>query len=81
MSTLRRLSSNDLPRLRQFWVEHWGGDEMITRGNVYRPEQLEGFLIEEEGEWIDSSLSLSKMASVKSHRWTACARDWELAQN
>lgn len=52
MSTLRRLFPNDLPRLRQFWVEHWGGEEMITRGNVYRPEQLEGFVIEEEGKWI-----------------------------
>jgi N-acetylglutamate synthase-like GNAT family acetyltransferase len=54
MSTLhlRRLSQNDLPRLRQFWIEHWGGEEMITRGNIYRPEQLEGFVIEEAGEWM-----------------------------
>lgn len=52
MPTLRRLSSNDLPRLRQFWIDHWGGGEMITRGNVYRPEQLEGFVVEEDGEWI-----------------------------
>lgn len=51
-SQLRRLSGNDLPRLRQFWVEHWGGEEMITRGRVYRPEQLEGFVIEENDEWI-----------------------------
>jgi len=52
VSTLRRLSQNDLPRLREFWIEHWGGEEMITRGNIYRPEQLEGFVIEEEDEWI-----------------------------
>ena len=52
MSTLSRLSSSDLPRMRQFWIEHWGGEEMVTRGNVYRPEQLEGFVVEEEGEWI-----------------------------
>ena len=54
MSTLhlRRLSPNDLPRLRQFWIEHWGGEEMITRGNVYRPEQLEGFVIEDADEWV-----------------------------
>jgi len=25
---------------------------MITRGNVYRPEQLEGFIIEDRNEWI-----------------------------
>ncbi|HSL45813.1 MAG TPA: GNAT family N-acetyltransferase [Anaerolineales bacterium] len=48
----RRLSEADLPRLRQFWVEHWGGEEMITRDKVYHPEQLEGFVIEENGEWM-----------------------------
>src|SRR6266542_393571 len=52
MSTLRRLTQDDLPRLRQFWIEHWGGEEMIARGNVYRPEQLEGFVIEDGNEWI-----------------------------
>ena len=54
MSTveLRRLSQNDLPRLRQFWIDHWGGEEMITRGNVYRPEQLDGFVVDAGNEWI-----------------------------
>ena len=50
--TLRRLSQSDLPRLRQFWIDHWGGEEMISRGNVYRPEQLEGFVIEDGNAWI-----------------------------
>jgi ribosomal protein S18 acetylase RimI-like enzyme len=52
MATLRRLTQNDLPRLRKFWIEHWGGEEMITRGNVYRPEQLDGFVVEDRNEWI-----------------------------
>ena len=54
MSTLnlRPLSRNDLPRLRQFWLEHWGGEEIISRGKVYRPEQLEGFVVEDGGEWV-----------------------------
>ena len=52
MPALRHLSKNDLPRLRQFWIEHWGGEEMIAHGNIYRPEQLEGFVIEEDEEWI-----------------------------
>jgi len=51
-SILRRLTPADLPRLRQFWIEHWGGEEMITRGNVYRPEQLDGFVVEDENEWV-----------------------------
>ena len=49
---IRRLTHDDLPRLRQFWIEHWGGEEMITRGKVYRPEQLEGFVVEDDSEWV-----------------------------
>ena len=52
MSTLRRLTQEDLPRLRQFWIEHWGGEEMISRGNVYRVEQLEGFVTEDGDQWV-----------------------------
>jgi ribosomal protein S18 acetylase RimI-like enzyme len=52
MPTLRRLIQDDLPRLRQFWIEHWGGEEMIAHGKIYRVEQLEGFVIENEKEWI-----------------------------
>ena len=52
MSALRRLTPDDLPRLRRFWVEHWGGEEMLAHGVVYRPEQLEGFVIEDGEEWI-----------------------------
>jgi ribosomal protein S18 acetylase RimI-like enzyme len=49
---LRRLTRDDLPRLRQFWIDHWGGEEMIVRGRVYRPEQLEGFVVEDGDEWV-----------------------------
>jgi ribosomal protein S18 acetylase RimI-like enzyme len=52
MPALRRLTQDDLPQLRQFWIEHWGGEDMIARGRVYRPEQLEGFVVEDENEWI-----------------------------
>src|ERR1044071_6634179 len=51
-SNLRRLTAADLPRLRQFWIEHWGGEEMIAHGNVYHPEQLEGFVAADENEWV-----------------------------
>jgi DNA-3-methyladenine glycosylase I len=44
MIALRRITPEDLPRLRQFWREHWAGEEMIVHGNVFRPEQLEGFV-------------------------------------
>src|SRR5215211_573400 len=49
---LRRLSPNDLPRLRQFWIDYWGSEEMITRGKIHRSEQLEGFILEDGDEWV-----------------------------
>jgi ribosomal protein S18 acetylase RimI-like enzyme len=52
MLSIRRLTSDDLPQLRQFWVEHWGGGEMISRGNIFRVEQLDGFIVEDEREWV-----------------------------
>lgn len=45
--TLRSLTADDLPRLRRFWAQHWAGDEMIVHGQVFRPEQLEGFVTED----------------------------------
>ena len=76
MTGTHRLSSDDLPRLRQFWIEHWGGEEMITRGNVYRPEQLDGFVIEYEGEWlglvtfivIDNECEVTSLNSLREHQ-------------
>jgi len=52
---VRRLTPEDLPRLCRFWMGHWGDEIMITRGNIYRPEQLEGFVIE-DGECEVTSL-------------------------
>jgi GNAT superfamily N-acetyltransferase len=45
---LRRLTADDLPKLRQFWIERWGGEEIIAHGQVIRPEQVEGFVY---GDW------------------------------
>ena len=44
MAALRRITPNNLPRLRAFWQEHWSGEEMLAHGEVFRPEQLEGFV-------------------------------------
>ncbi len=47
MSGLRRLTPGDVPRLRQFWITHWGGEDMIVHGEVFRPEVLEGFVVDD----------------------------------
>ena len=43
---LRPLASEDLPRLLRFWTEHWGGEEMIVHGDVFRPEHVRGYVVE-----------------------------------
>jgi GNAT superfamily N-acetyltransferase len=45
---IRRLTRDDLPRLRQFWMEHWGGEIMIMHGLVVRYDEVEGFAF---GDW------------------------------
>jgi GNAT superfamily N-acetyltransferase len=47
MADLRRIGLADLPRLCQFWVEHWGGEEMIVHDQIFRPAQLAGFVTED----------------------------------
>ncbi len=46
MTALRRLMPGDLLRLRRFWSEHWGGEEMIVHGEQIHPEGLQGFVTE-----------------------------------
>jgi ribosomal protein S18 acetylase RimI-like enzyme len=47
----RRLNQNDIPHLRRFWMEHWGSDVMVIHGEVLHTDQLEGFVVEERGDW------------------------------
>ena len=69
----RRLTSDDLPRLREFWIDQWGGDFMVVRGDIYRPEQLQGFVIEDGNEWIglltfmikDGELEVTSLDSLR----------------
>lgn len=47
MIALRRLGPGDEPRLRRFWIEHWGGEEMIVHGESFHPKDLQGFVTED----------------------------------
>jgi GNAT superfamily N-acetyltransferase len=45
---LRRLTQVDLPRLRDFWIEHWGSEIMIMHGLTVRYDEVGGFVC---GDW------------------------------
>jgi len=52
MAPIHRLTATDLPRLRQFWRERWGGEIMIVHGDEFRPENLSGFIALNGNEWV-----------------------------
>jgi ribosomal protein S18 acetylase RimI-like enzyme len=47
MTSICRLTPHDLPRLRQFWNEHWGGEEMVIHGETFHLDQLDGFVTDD----------------------------------
>ncbi len=50
MPNVRRLTSEDLPRVRKFWKERWGDEFIVAHGVVYHPDLLDGFLVWQSGE-------------------------------
>ena len=49
---IRRLTHDDLSNLRQFWNEQWGGEFVVTHGEIYHPEDVDGFIVEKDNEWV-----------------------------
>lgn len=52
MIELRRLTPDDLPRLRQFWKDRWGDDFVVAHGVVYYPDGLDGFVALDGDTWV-----------------------------
>ncbi|MEA5079825.1 MAG: GNAT family N-acetyltransferase [Anaerolineaceae bacterium] len=49
---IRPIDPSDRNWIRQFVVEHWGAEEMVTHGEVSYPAQLPGFVCTWNGEVI-----------------------------
>ena len=49
---IRRLTAEDLPRLRRFWQENWGDEFVVAHGVIYHPDTLDGFVAAEGDEWV-----------------------------
>jgi GNAT superfamily N-acetyltransferase len=52
MVEYRPLSAKDIPGVRQWWVEHWGGEIIIVHGETFHPDALAGFVAQEDGQWV-----------------------------
>jgi GNAT superfamily N-acetyltransferase len=49
---IRRLITEDIPRLRQFWKENWGEEFVVAHGVIYYPDALDGFIAFDGAEWV-----------------------------
>lgn len=46
----RKTNSSDLEWIKNLFIINWGSDFIVSRGEIQRPENLEGFIAEENGE-------------------------------
>lgn len=49
---IRKTNSSDLEWIRNLFINNWGGDFIVSRGKIQKPENLEGFIAEENGEKV-----------------------------
>jgi ribosomal protein S18 acetylase RimI-like enzyme len=52
VASIHRLTAADLPRLRQFWNDHWDAEFVVAHGTVFHPENVSGFLALDGSDWI-----------------------------
>lgn len=52
MLSVRRLTVDDLPRLRAVWKENWGDEFVVAHGVIYYPNTLDGFIALDGDEWV-----------------------------
>lgn len=44
--TARKIKSNDIDWIKNVFIQHWGGDFIISREKIHKPEELDGFIAE-----------------------------------
>ena len=52
MVEFRPLSAKDSIKVREWWLERWGGETMIVHGEVFQPDSLDGFVAQEDDRWV-----------------------------
>lgn len=52
MASIHRLTAADVPRVRQFWDDHWDAEFVVAHGTIFQPENVSGFLALDDNDWI-----------------------------
>jgi N-acetylglutamate synthase-like GNAT family acetyltransferase len=50
--TTRKICFSDLDWIKTLFIKNWSSDFIISRGKIHKPENLEGFIAEENGEKV-----------------------------
>jgi ribosomal protein S18 acetylase RimI-like enzyme len=46
-NNIRRLTQNDLPRLRDFWTKQWGSEIIVVHNEIVRYDEVDGFIYDD----------------------------------
>lgn len=49
---IRKTNSSDQEWIKNLFINNWGSDFIISRGKIHKPENLEGFIAEENEEKV-----------------------------
>ncbi len=41
---IRKIKTDDLEWIKNLFIKRWGGDFIVTKGKIHRPEYLDGFI-------------------------------------
>jgi ribosomal protein S18 acetylase RimI-like enzyme len=52
VASIHRLTAADVPRVRQFWDDHWDAEFVVAHGTIFQPENVSGFLALDDNDWI-----------------------------
>lgn len=48
----RPRAPEDTPHIGGFWRQRWGDEYIVAHGRTFRPEDVEGFVAVQEGQWV-----------------------------
>ncbi len=46
----RRIEDHDVSWIKELFTKWWGGDFIVTRGNIHKVQELDGFIAEEDNK-------------------------------
>jgi ribosomal protein S18 acetylase RimI-like enzyme len=49
---IRKINSSDREWVKNLFISNWGGDFIVSRGKIHKPDNLEGFIAQESNDKV-----------------------------